>query len=183
MTINQDVNVRLLFRFYNKAERRYLTDKEARKITYNSLSDRQEIAIEQCTGFYDQWQIELIYEGDVVKDESGYTGIVYFEQTTGQYLYGEYKTLAHKKLEKKLAFYFFLVYNDYVENERSEKMIEKISNFIVGLAIVMSIVAGMTCLMSHQAKQMQQYAVEHNCRWDYNDMCYTREQRPWLFEE
>ena len=70
MIINQDVNVRLLFRFYNKAERRYLTDKEARKITYNSLSDRQDIAIEQCTGFYDQWQIELIYEGDVVKDES-----------------------------------------------------------------------------------------------------------------
>lgn len=99
MTINQDVNVRLMFRFYNKTERRYLTDKEARKITYNSLSDRQDIAIEQCTGFYDQWQIELIYEGDVVKDESGYTGIVYFEQTTGQYLYGEYKTLAHKKLE------------------------------------------------------------------------------------
>lgn len=28
-----------------------------------------------------------------------------------------------------------------------------------------------------------QYAKEHNCRWDYNDMCYTVEQRPWLFND
>jgi len=54
--------------------------------------------------------------------------------------------------------------------------------FIVGLAVFMSLLAGVTCLMSHQAKQMNQYAIEHNCRWDYNDMCYTREQRPWLFK-
>ena len=98
MTTN-DINTRLLFRFYNKAERRYLTDKEARKITYNSLSGRQDIAIEQCTGFYDQWQIDLIYEGDVVEDESGRVGIVYFEQKTGQYLFGEYWKLAGEKLE------------------------------------------------------------------------------------
>ena len=98
MTTN-DINTRLLFRFYNKAERRYLTDKEARKITYNSLSDRQDIAIEQCTGFYDQWQIELIFEGDVVKDESGQIGIVYFEQETGSYMFGEYKLLHGEKLE------------------------------------------------------------------------------------
>ena len=62
-------------------------------------------------------------------------------------------------------------------------MIEKISNFIVGVAIIMSVVASITVLMAHQAKQMQQYAIEHNCRWDYNDMCYTQEQRPWLFND
>lgn len=88
-----------------------------------------------------------------------------------------------KKVEKTLAIYFFVGYNVHVENERSEKMIEKISNFIVSLAVAMSILAGMTCLMSHQAKQMNQYAIEHNCKWDYNDMCYTREQRPWLFNK
>lgn len=27
------------------------------------------------------------------------------------------------------------------------------------------------------------YAAEHNCRWDYNDMCYTYEQRPWLWNK
>ena len=98
MTTN-DINTRLLFRFYNKTERRYLTDKEARKITYNSLSSRTDIATEQCSGFYDKWQIDLIYEGDVVEDESGRVGIVYFEQQTGQYLFGEYWKLAGEKLE------------------------------------------------------------------------------------
>lgn len=99
MTINQDVNVRLMFRFYNKTERRYLTDKEARKITYNSLADRQDIAIEQCSGFYDKWEIELIFEGDIVQNESGHVGIVYFEQETGSYMFGEYKLLHGEKLE------------------------------------------------------------------------------------
>lgn len=98
MTKNE-TNNRLLFRFYNKAEKRYLTPKEARRITYNSLADCQDIAIEQCTGFYDQWQIDLIYEGDIVQDESGRVGIVYFEQKTGQYLFGEYWKLAGEKLE------------------------------------------------------------------------------------
>ena len=98
MTTN-DINTRLSFRFYNKAERRYLTDKEARKITYNSLSDRTDVAIEQCSGCFDKWQIDLIYEGDVVEDESGRVGIVYFEQQTGQYLFGEYWKLTGEKLE------------------------------------------------------------------------------------
>ena len=62
-------------------------------------------------------------------------------------------------------------------------MFEKISRFVFGLAVFMSIVAGMTCFFAYQGRQMNQYAIEHNCRWDYNDMCYTREQRPWLFEK
>lgn len=62
-------------------------------------------------------------------------------------------------------------------------MFQKITNFVLGLAVFMSVLAGMTCLFAHQGQKMQQYAIEHNCRWDYNDMCYTREQRPWLFEE
>ena len=61
-------------------------------------------------------------------------------------------------------------------------MLEKIKDFIVSLAVVMSILAGVVCLYSHQSQRMQKYAAEHNCRWDYNDMCYTQEQRPWLFK-
>lgn len=61
-------------------------------------------------------------------------------------------------------------------------MLEKVTKFIVSLAVVMSILAGIVCLFSHQGHKMQQYATEHNCRWDYNDMCYTQEQRPWLFK-
>lgn len=98
MTSN-DINTRLLFRFYNKAELRYLTDKEARKITYNSLSSRTDVETEQCSGFFDKWQIELIFEGDIVQNESGHVGIVYFEQETGSYMFGEYKLLHGEKLE------------------------------------------------------------------------------------
>lgn len=32
------------------------------------------------------------------------------------------------------------------------------------------------------AARQEQFAIEHNCRWDYNDICYTKEQRPWLFK-
>lgn len=61
-------------------------------------------------------------------------------------------------------------------------MLEKVKDFIVSLAVVMSILAGGVCLISHQATKMEQYTIEHNCKWDYNDMCYTKEQKPWLFD-
>lgn len=98
MTTN-DINTRLLFRFYNKTEGRYLTDKEARQIKYESMSNRTDVATEQCSGFFDKWQIDLIFEGDVVKDESGRVGIVYFEQQTGQYMFGEYWKMWGENLE------------------------------------------------------------------------------------
>jgi hypothetical protein len=60
-------------------------------------------------------------------------------------------------------------------------MLEKINNVVWTVAITMSIMAGTVCLFDHQYKRMDKYAIEHNCKWDYNDMCYTREQRPWLF--
>lgn len=47
---------------------------------------------------------------------------------------------------------------------------------------------GVLCVFSirfceHRKVEMAQYAIEHNCKWDYNDMCYTREQKPWLFND
>lgn len=62
-------------------------------------------------------------------------------------------------------------------------MIAKISSFICGLAVIMTIIAGATCLFTYQGQKMEQYAIEHNCRWDYNDMCYTQQQKPWLFNK
>lgn len=32
------------------------------------------------------------------------------------------------------------------------------------------------------AERQERFAIEHNCKWDYNDICYTRDQRPWLFD-
>lgn len=40
---------------------------------------------------------------------------------------------------------------------------------------------GCVCTIQHTHNYKVKYAAEHNCRWDYNDMCYTQEQRPWLF--
>lgn len=50
------------------------------------------------------------------------------------------------------------------------------------IALMVSIFAFATIVTQTQSRRMAQYAVEHNCRWDYNDMCYTKEQRPWLFK-
>ena len=61
-------------------------------------------------------------------------------------------------------------------------MLEKMNKVIWSIAMVMSLMAFTVCVFDYQYKRMAQYSVEHNCRWDYNDMCYTREQRPWLFE-
>ena len=62
-------------------------------------------------------------------------------------------------------------------------MVNRIAKLVWGVAIFMAVLAGTTVLMAHQGRRMEQYAVEHNCRWDYNDMCYTEAQRPWLFNK
>ena len=41
----------------------------------------------------------MIFEGDIVQNESDHVGIVYFEQETGSYMFGEYKLLHGEKLE------------------------------------------------------------------------------------
>lgn len=53
---------------------------------------------------------------------------------------------------------------------------------IWAIAIAASLFAGGIVVMHKQSQRMQQYAIEHNCKWDYNDMCYTKEQKPWLFK-
>ena len=66
---------------------------------------------------------------------------------------------------------------------KEKQMVNRIAKLIWGVAIFMAFLAGTTVLMANQGRRMEQYAVEHNCRWDYNDMCYTKEQRPWLFNK
>lgn len=31
-------------------------------------------------------------------------------------------------------------------------------------------------------ERRERYEIEHNCKYDYNDLCYTRDERPWLFK-
>lgn len=95
----REVNVRYLFRYYSKVDKIYLTEKEARTIRANDLSEIKTVAIEQCTGFYDKWHVDVIYEGDIVKDEKGNIGIVFYDMKVGQYLFGEYWTLSGREIE------------------------------------------------------------------------------------
>lgn len=54
-------------------------------------------------------------------------------------------------------------------------------NFFAGVVIAL-IYLVLFFVVKSQADYMQRYAIEHNCRWDYNDMCYTEEERPYLFK-
>ena len=54
--------------------------------------------------------------------------------------------------------------------------------------IIILVIFGLICLFTvrfceYRNAQMHKYEVEHNCRYDYNDMCYTRQEKPWLFND
>lgn len=91
-------NERMLFRYYLKTERRYIEWQESKNIMADDLSRIKSLAIEQCTGFRDKWS-ELIFEGDIIKDETGNVGIVFYDCARGQYLFGDYWKLSDKKFE------------------------------------------------------------------------------------
>lgn len=58
----------------------------------------------------------------------------------------------------------------------------KITNIILTVAGCLMFVAACVVVLDTQAKHMRAYAAEHNCRWDYNNLCYTEDQKPWLFK-
>lgn len=47
--------------------------------------------------------------------------------------------------------------------------------------LVSAIMYGCMMSVSSSVQAHAEYARTHNCRWDYNDMCYTIDERPWLF--
>lgn len=59
---------------------------------------------------------------------------------------------------------------------------DKAVKIIWTIALIMSSFAFATVFVQTRARHMERYAIEHNCRYDYNDLCYTKEQKPWLFE-
>ena len=67
------------------------------------------------------------------------------------------------------------------KNKKGKKM-NRALTIIWTIALVVSSFAFATIVTQNQSRRMAQYAAEHNCRWDYNDLCYTKEQKPWLFE-
>lgn len=53
---------------------------------------------------------------------------------------------------------------------------------IVKIILLIAMLGGLMYSCEKSAERQEQFAVENNCKWDYNDICYTREQRPWLFD-
>ena len=59
---------------------------------------------------------------------------------------------------------------------------EKALKIIWTIALIVSSFAFAIVVTQTRMSRMERYAIEHNCHYDYNDMCYTKEQRPWLFK-
>lgn len=62
-------------------------------------------------------------------------------------------------------------------------MLNKITNIVLGIATILSVFAIIVVVFSARAKQMREYEQAHNCRYDYNDLCYTEQEKPWLFKD
>lgn len=62
-------------------------------------------------------------------------------------------------------------------------MWENIKTWSLLIIMICATEYGCVQLMKHVQADMDKYAAEHNCRWDSNDMCYTIEERPWLFND
>lgn len=56
-----------------------------------------------------------------------------------------------------------------------------IKNIVLWFAAVLSIIALALVLLDTTAKKMDRAEQMNNCRYDYNNLCYTEEQKPWLF--
>ncbi len=56
-------------------------------------------------------------------------------------------------------------------------------HYVLPLLVIAGLMFGCVYTVESTYRYMDEYAEEHDCRWDYNDMCYTREQRPWLFKD
>lgn len=57
----------------------------------------------------------------------------------------------------------------------------KMKGMIIAIVCFTGMVIGFGYIYKTTQAKMRQYEIEHNCRYDYNDLCYTREQRPWLY--
>ena len=69
------------------------------------------------------------------------------------------------------------------KGKEMKKVVEGIKFWVPIIVMVGAMMYGCKMAVDARHDHMVKYAAEHNCRWDYNDMCYTREERPWLFRD
>lgn len=55
-------------------------------------------------------------------------------------------------------------------------------DWFIATILMTGFIIGLGYMYRDSQRLMRRYEIEHNCRYDYNDLCYTREQKPWLFE-
>lgn len=60
------------------------------------------------------------------------------------------------------------------KSTKKERLMLKYVVFIASLV-------GVLYACQTREMRMNSYEVTHNCKYDTNDLCYTQEQRPWLF--
>jgi len=60
-------------------------------------------------------------------------------------------------------------------------MLNKITNIVLWFAAVLSIIALGLVLLDTTARKMDRTEQMNNCRYDYNNLCYTEQEKPWLF--
>lgn len=80
------------------------------------------------------------------------------------------------------------LWNWYFSRHFSRYLVEKINKrreqMKKALFILFLLLAVFVCAKSceYRYQKMEQYEIENNCKYDYNDLCYTKEQKPWLFK-
>lgn len=58
----------------------------------------------------------------------------------------------------------------------------KIVKLIIATVLMCCGLYGCLLVVDNASAARTQYEQEHNCKYDYNDLCYTEAERPWLFK-
>lgn len=90
-----------------------------------------------------------------------------------------------KKKKKRKSLQRIPKYDILGENQKKEENMDFMISLLKMVLFVILICAVMySCALSMEKNAMARYEYEsiHDCRYDYNDMCYTASERPWLFE-
>lgn len=59
----------------------------------------------------------------------------------------------------------------------------KVLNYIIKVLVMILVCVVIYKVFEWRYDSMAQYEKAHNCKYDYNDLCYTRQKRPWLFKD
>lgn len=56
-----------------------------------------------------------------------------------------------------------------------------LGKILFSLSVIFTIFTGFVAVAQRTNAKMANYEIQHNCKYDYNGLCYTEQERPWLF--